>query len=141
VADVFSTRKRSQIMSHIRSRGNEETELRLLSILRAHKITGWRRGWPLIGKPDFVFLRERVAIFVDGCFWHGCPRCYRRPSSNQSYWDAKFERNRTRDRQVTRMLRRQGWTVIRIWQHALRADVAVAARIRVRLAAKALISR
>lgn len=72
MADVFSKHKRSQIMAAIRSRGNKDTELKLASILRAARITGWRRNQPLSGHPDFVFRSQRVAIFVDGCFWHGC---------------------------------------------------------------------
>jgi DNA mismatch endonuclease (patch repair protein) len=134
MADIWGKAKRSEVMSLIRSRGNKETELRLLAILRLHRITGWRRGYRLLGKPDFVFPHARLAVFVDGCFWHGCPRCYRRPSSNRGYWDAKFKRNRARDRQVTRELRKRGWSVIRIWQHALRSDAVVAARIKARLA-------
>jgi DNA mismatch endonuclease, patch repair protein len=121
MADVWSKKKRSAVMSLIRSRGNQETELRLIEIMRACGIRGWRRGQALPGRPDFVFRRERLAIFVDGCFWHGCKRCYRRPSSNQKYWDAKIEGNRARDRKVTRRLRMEGWSVIRIWHHDLNA--------------------
>ena len=121
MADVWSKKKRSAVMSLIRSRGNQETELRLIEIMRAVGICGWRRGQALSGKPDFVFRRERLAIFVDGCFWHGCKRCYRRPSSNQKYWDAKIARNRARDRNVSRKLRTEGWSVIRIWHHDLNA--------------------
>jgi len=130
MADIWGKAKRSEVMSLIRSRGNKETELHLLAILRRHRITGWRRGQKLLGKPDFLFPRERVAIFVDGCFWHGCPRCYRRPSSNRGYWDAKFQRNRTRDREVTRELKKLGWTVVRIWQHTLRTEAATVSRIK-----------
>src|ERR1043166_2862372 len=86
MVDVVSKRKRSEVMSLIRSRGNRETELRLIEIFRKFGVTGWRRGVDLPGKPDFVFRTERMAVFVDGCFWHGCPRCYRRPKSNQVYW-------------------------------------------------------
>jgi DNA mismatch endonuclease, patch repair protein len=119
MADVWGKKKRSEVMSLIRSRGNRETELRLIEIFHASGISGWRRGQPLPGKPDFVFRRQRIAVFVDGCFWHGCPKCYRRPSSNQEYWDAKIERNRARDRSITRSLRTGGWSVIRIWHHDL----------------------
>jgi len=131
MADVFNKRKRSDVMSRIRSSRNKDTELRLISIFRAHKITGWRRGHPLFGSPDFVFPKERVAIFVDGCFWHGCPKHYRRPKSRQKYWDAKIQRNQQRDRQVTRTLRAKGWKVMRIWEHALarRAEAATVARL------------
>jgi DNA mismatch endonuclease, patch repair protein len=106
-------------MSRIRSRRNKETELRLVSIFRDYRITGWRREQKLVGKPDFIFRRERIAIFVDGCFWHGCPQCYRAPSSNVAYWNAKRERNSIRDRKVNAILRRSGWRVIRIWEHQL----------------------
>jgi len=68
MADVFSKRKRSQVMAAIRSKGNKDTELKLASILRAHGIKGWRRHQPLVGKPDFIFLKQRLAVFVDGCF-------------------------------------------------------------------------
>jgi DNA mismatch endonuclease (patch repair protein) len=117
--DVFSKSKRSTVMAKIRSHGNKSTELKLASILRAQGISGWRRNQSLIGRPDFVFPRERVAIFVDGCFWHGCRWHGRKPGSNQEYWDAKLERNRRRDRLVTRALRALGWRVIRIWEHEL----------------------
>ena len=72
VTDVFTKKKRSQVMAAIRSKGNKATELKLTSILRAAGITGWRRHQPIPGHPDFIFRRGRLAIFVDGCFWHGC---------------------------------------------------------------------
>ncbi|MBI5761126.1 MAG: very short patch repair endonuclease [Planctomycetales bacterium] len=119
MTDVFSAEKRSEVMSRIRSRGNKDTELRLIEIFRKSEITGWRRNQNLFGKPDFVFRSTRVVVFVDGCFWHGCPRCYRRPASNRKYWDAKVDRNRQRDREVTRSLTNLGWHVVRIWEHEL----------------------
>ena len=81
--------------------------------------TGWRRQLPLPGRPDFAFPKAKVAVFTDGCFWHGCPRCYTRPKSNRKFWDTKVIRNRERDREVSRGLRRKGWRVVRIWEHAL----------------------
>lgn len=130
MADVFSKEKRSDVMSRIRSRGNERTELRLAEIMRAAGITGWRRNQNICGKPDFIFRHERVAVFVDGCFWHGCPKCYRRPGSNQEYWDRKFERNRSRDIEVTQMLQRKGWRVVRIWAHQLKHSGRIVWRLR-----------
>lgn len=121
MADVWSKRKRSEVMSLIRSHGNKATELRLIDLFKAQGITGWRRKQKLPGRPDFVFRNERLCVFVDGCFWHGCPKCYRRPGSNRAYWDAKVERNRMRDRQVTRELRSADWQVLRIWEHQLSA--------------------
>ncbi len=116
-------------MSLIRSRGNKATELRLIEIFREFGITGWRRNQPLLGKPDFTFRRERVVVFVDGCFWHGCPKCYKRPSSNQKFWDTKIAANRKRDRFVTRELRKLGWQVVRIWQHQLKKPTRTLAKL------------
>jgi DNA mismatch endonuclease (patch repair protein) len=119
MADVFTPAKRSAVMSLIRSRGNRATELRLIALMREHRITGWRRNAPVFGKPDFVFRRERVAVFVDGCFWHGCPRHATMPANNRAFWKAKLTRNAARDRAVSRALRASGWTVLRIWECAL----------------------
>ncbi len=119
MADVFTKKKRSQVMAAIRSRGNKDTELKLASILRAAGITGWRRHQPLPGCPDFIFRRARLAVFVDGCFWHGCPKHSRKPGSNRAYWLPKLRRNRERDAAVKRTLRSAGWTAIRLWEHDL----------------------
>ena len=129
MADIWSKQKRSEVMSLIRSRGNKATELRLIEIFREFHITGWRRNQPLFGKPDFTFRRERVVVFVDGCFWHGCPKCYKRPGSNQEFWDTKIANNRKRDRRVSCELHSLGWTVIRVWQHQLVNSARVAGRI------------
>jgi DNA mismatch endonuclease (patch repair protein) len=129
MADIWSTQKRSEVMSLIRSGGNKATELRLIEIFRECHITGWRRNQPLFGKPDFTFRRERVVVFVDGCFWHGCPKCRKRPKSNQEFWDSKFSKNRNRDKLVSRELRSLGWTVVRVWQHQLVNSSRVASRV------------
>ena len=134
--DVFTKAKRSQVMAAIRSRGNKDTELKLASILRAARITGWRRHQPLPGQPDFVFRRQRLALFVDGCFWHGCPKHGTQPETNAAYWAQKLSRNKARDRSVSRTLRQAGWMVIRLWEHHLSAPVAVAAKISRALAKK-----
>jgi len=117
--DVFTKAKRSQVMSRIRSRGNKDTEFALIRVFRAHRITGWRRHQPIFGKPDFVFPKLRVALFVDGCFWHGCPRHSTKPRNNAAFWRRKFAANKARDRRVTLTLRRGGWRVLRIWEHEL----------------------
>lgn len=116
MADVFDKAKRSEVMARIRSKGNKHTELALLKLLRSHKIAGWRRNEVVLGKPDFVFRRGQVAVFVDGCFWHGCPKHYQVPASNRTFWKQKFGTNKERDRYVTRTLKRGGWTVVRIWE-------------------------
>jgi DNA mismatch endonuclease (patch repair protein) len=117
--DIFTKAKRSQVMSRIRGRGNKATELALMRVFRAHRITGWRRHRPLFGKPDFIFPMRRLAVFVDGCFWHACPKHATTPASNRAFWRRKFAANKTRDRLVTRTLRRDGWRVLRIWEHEL----------------------
>jgi DNA mismatch endonuclease, patch repair protein len=70
-----------------------------------------------------AFIRARVAVFVDGCFWHGCPKCYRSPSTNREYWDQKLTANRARDQRVTLQLESAGWAVMRFWEHDIEKDV------------------
>lgn len=117
MTDNMTVGQRSFTMSRIRSSKNASTELRFIRILRRAQATGWRRGVKLEGKPDFVFARQRLAIFVDGCFWHGCPQHYAPPKSNLSYWSKKIDGNRKRDRRVCRRLRSAGWRVFRFWEH------------------------
>jgi len=117
--DVFSRQKRSEIMSRVKSRGNAATEQRLIRFFKQYGVTGWRRRHSLFGQPDFVFPKLRVAVFVDGCFWHSCPQHCTWPTSNRLFWLAKLARNRARDRLVNRTLRNAGWRVLRIWQHEL----------------------
>jgi DNA mismatch endonuclease (patch repair protein) len=141
MSDVFTKVKRSDVMSRIRSRGNKDTELALAKLLRRNKITGWRRHLEIRGravllrgpniraarqhrptfrvKPDFVFRQVRLALFVDGCFWHGCPKHATKPKNNRAFWQRKLSANKTRDRLVTRALRRANWRVLRIWEHEL----------------------
>jgi DNA mismatch endonuclease (patch repair protein) len=106
-------------MKQVKSSGNMSTETKLLRALRKNGIKGWRRRYPLFGKPDFVFQTQRVAVFVDGCFWHGHPKKCRIPSANRDYWVKKIDRNVARDKLVTRTLRRKGWKVVRIWEDAI----------------------
>ncbi|MBN1868641.1 DNA mismatch endonuclease Vsr [Candidatus Sumerlaeota bacterium] len=117
--DTFSRKERSRIMARVRSSGNESTEKALISVLRTRGITGWRRSYPLFGKPDFAFPKARVAVFVDGCFWHGHPEKCRVPQANRAYWLEKISRNVKRDKLVTRTLREKRWKVIRIWEDSV----------------------
>ena len=86
MADVFTKAKRSEVMSRIRGRGNKDTELALAKVMRTGGITGWRRNQKVFGKPDFVFRKARMAVFVDGCFWHACPKHSNMPASNRAFW-------------------------------------------------------
>ena len=117
----FGGLSRSDLMSRVRSQGNSTTELRLAHLLREAGLRGWRRHYPVDGKPDFVWRKELVAVFVDGCFWHGHD-CGRNlvAKTNAESWSAKIERNRRRDARVNRTLRKGGWSVIRIWECRLR---------------------
>ncbi|MCX5734950.1 MAG: very short patch repair endonuclease [candidate division NC10 bacterium] len=117
--DTFSPAQRSWIMAQVRSSRNRTTEQSLVGVFRCHRMTGWRRNFCLFGKPDFVFPNHRLAIFVDGCFWHGHPTKCRLPKSNRDYWTKKILRNVTRDREVSRTLRKMGWRVLRIWEDSV----------------------
>jgi DNA mismatch endonuclease (patch repair protein) len=116
-------------MSRIRGKGNRETELRMIDILRANHLAGWRRNQPVLGKPDFIFPKQHVALFVDGCFWHSCPRHSNLPRNNRAFWRKKLEANRARDTYVSRLLRRQGWAVLRVWEHDLQQPARIVAKL------------
>lgn len=116
----FGHLSRSELMARVRSHGNKNTELRLIQVFRNAKISGWRRGSKLPGKPDFVFQKLKTVVFVDGCFWHGCPKHGSIPNTRVSFWLAKITGNKTRDRRVNRLLKAQGWKVVRIWEHDLK---------------------
>lgn len=117
--DVFTKAKRSEVMSRIRSSGNKETEIALARLFRKSKVRGWRRRASLTGKPDFTFYKQKVVVFVDGCFWHCCPKHSNMPVNNRAFWKKKLTANKSRDRVVNNALRKQGWRVIRIWEHTL----------------------
>jgi DNA mismatch endonuclease (patch repair protein) len=136
MADVFTPQKRSEVMSRIRSKHNKDTELLFASLLRKHHISGWRRHLPLAGRPDFAFRRERLAVFIDGCFWHCCPRCGNMPASNATFWEKKLGGNKLRDKRVNRLLRAEGWRVLRIWEHDLARTTAVIAKVRSKLSGR-----
>lgn len=112
---------RSANMRAIRAKGNRSTEWRLRSLLIRSGLRGWQvHSKALLGSPDFSFAGSKVVIFIDGCFWHGCPTCGHIPKTNQPYWTAKIGRNKKRDRRYMRELRKQGFKVIRIWECALK---------------------
>ena len=108
-------------MARVRSRGNASTERFVAAVFRVRKIKGWRRHIKLPGSPDFFFARDGVAVFVHGCFWHGCPKCYPRlPRTNRAFWRDKIAQNRQRDRRATRLLRARRISVVTVWEHELR---------------------
>jgi DNA mismatch endonuclease (patch repair protein) len=118
---TFGRLYRSQLMARIRSSGNETTEIRLAKLLRASRLKGWHRHPSLPGRPDFAWRMQRVALFVDGCFWHGhaCGRNLS-PRTNASAWRRKISLTKRRDRRASRVLRRAGWRVARVWECRLK---------------------
>jgi DNA mismatch endonuclease (patch repair protein) len=120
MADNLTKSQRRKNMQSIKSNKNESTELRVIEIFRDFSITGWEINYQIYGKPDFVFLKHKLAVFVDGCFWHGCEQHCRVPKDNREYWINKINRNIKRDKFVTKRLETNGWTVIRLWEHELK---------------------
>jgi len=128
--DTVDKATRSRIMASIRYRGNRSTELKLRMLLVRAGISGWTLlPGDLIGNPDFVFPTIRLVVFVDGCFWHGCPRCGHTPGTNKKYWTAKLQRTKVRDKRQRAKLRRDGWSVLSIWEHELVSSGKVLARV------------
>ena len=107
-------------MQKVRSSGNKSTELKLIEVFKEYGYSGWRRNYKVKGHPDFVFLRQHIAIFVDGCFWHGHDCRNTRPEANKDYWQKKRQRNIAHDIEITRLFEERGWQVIRIWECELK---------------------
>ena len=129
---------RSKIMSLVPSRHGRTTEKRLRALLVQRGIDGWRmHATDLPGRPDFVFQPSSLVVFVDGCFWHGCKDCRKASKSNVKFWSGKIRVNMLRDARVSLLLRRNGWSVVRIRECELknptrRAEVVTMLERRVR---------
>ena len=123
--DRITSKQRSYIMSRIRG-SNTKPELMIKRSTDGRKLRYQPRG--IRGSPDFANKRRKIAVFVDGCFWHKCPKCYRPPKSNKKYWKAKIERNTKRDKDVNRKMRDEGWTVLRFWEHQVNENPAQVAK-------------
>lgn len=115
---------RSQTMSKIRGKGNKTTEVVFrLALVRAG-IKGWvMHPKEIIGKPDFFFPKKRIAVFVDGCYWHGCPKCGHIPKTRTEYWKEKIRRNKERDAMVNKTLKKQNIKVVRFWEHEIKGSL------------------
>jgi DNA mismatch endonuclease (patch repair protein) len=120
LGDIYSKEKRSAVMSKIRSKGNKTTEMQLIRLFKKNGIAGWRRNYQVKGHPDFVFLKKHVAVFVDGCFWHGHDCRNTKPKENEEFWTKKIEVNKERDIEVTQLFENRGWSVVRIWECELK---------------------
>ena len=140
--DSVSPEVRSRVMARVQSRRNRSTEWRVRAALIGAGIRGWKlNAVDILGTPDFIFPVERVAVLVDCCFLQGCSRCNRIPSSNVEYWKQKIQRNKVRDRINSRNLRRQGWRVIRVWEHQLKSTDQVLKQIRACLTVRSEVVR
>lgn len=118
--DIYSAEKRSAVMAAIRGKGNRSTELHMAALLRSKSISGWKlHDRKLPGRPDFLFASRKLVVFVDGCFWHACGRCFRLPKKNRSFWRKKIGLNIKRDRNIDRQLRKLGFKVVRFWEHEI----------------------
>lgn len=116
--DVLTPEQRHRCMSHNRSK-DTGPEMAFRRVCWAHGLR-YRLNSKLPGRPDLVFPRQKVAIFIDGCFWHGCPLHYKAPSTHSEFWQAKLNRNKEQDKKVTQMLQAEGWIIIRHWEHELK---------------------
>ena len=119
MTDVLTPEQRRKNMSRIHGK-NTSPELKLRKMLWESGIRGYRVHYKLPGKPDIVFTRKKIAVFVDGCFWHKCPVCFRPPATNAEFWNEKLQKNVERDLKVTRELEELGWTVLRFWEHEVK---------------------
>ena len=114
--DNLTPEQRTKNMKSIRSE-NTQPELKVTSELKRRHIYFSTHSKTIIGKPDILFRRKKIAVFIDSDFWHGNPGYFKMPKSNTRYWKAKITRNKCRDTKVTATLRKSGWKVIRIWEH------------------------
>jgi len=122
MADVLTKEQRSYNMSMIKAK-NTRPEIVLRKLLSSHGIRGYRIHYKLTGKPDIVFPKKKIAVFIDGCFWHKCPRCFVKPQTNKGFWKEKINSNVERDKIVNKKLKKMGWKIIRIWEHELRKNL------------------
>lgn len=116
MVDVFSKKKRSEIMSKVRS-SNTTPEIVIKKLLKKQNIVFEMYSKDIFGKPDFVFRKEKLAIFIDGCFWHGCKIHRTIPETNREFWKRKIDYNKKRRIKIKKLLMKKGWKVLEFWEH------------------------
>ncbi len=126
--DVLSKKQRSYCMSQIRGK-NTQPEIILRKAISSAGIRGYRLSYKLTGKPDIVFPKKKIVVFIDGCFWHKCPTCFISPATNKTFWKNKIDTNVRRDGIVNAELKEKGWEIIRIWEHELRKEKIIKRKI------------
>jgi len=119
MTDVLTPAQRKHNMSSIRGK-NTKPEIRLRKLLWSQGARGYRIHHSILGKPDIVFTKKKIAIFIDGCFWHKCPVCFQEPETRKEFWKKKISSNVERDLKNTKKLQADGWTVLRFWEHEIR---------------------
>ena len=120
--DNLTKEQRRRNMQHIRSSGTTPEKI-VMRELRRRKIYFAKNAKSILGKPDIVFRRKRIAVFIDSDFWHRHPKRFQMPATNVKYWKEKIERNVQRDKKVARQLRKEGWTVIRLWAYDIKHNL------------------
>jgi DNA mismatch endonuclease (patch repair protein) len=126
MSDNLTPEDRLKTMRAVKGKGTK-LEQRFFSMLAGMRIGGWKKNVSeIVGKPDVVFLDQKVVVFIDGCFWHGCPVCQRKlPKTNKEYWEQKIKRNILSAKSVNQTLQQDGWKVIRVWEHEMRDSKAM----------------
>ncbi len=128
MTDVLTRKQRSYCMSRIRAK-NTQPEFLLRQAISSAGIKGYRLHYKLTGKPDIVFPKRKITIFIDGCFWRKCPRCFTKPATNKRFWKRKIESNVKRDKFVNAELGKRGWRILRIWEHEVRNEKIIKRKI------------
>lgn len=118
MADVLTKKQRSYNMSQIKSK-DTRPELYLRKVLLINKIRNFKTNYNLPGKPDLVFTKNKLAVFIDGCFWHKCPKCFVRPVTRSKFWEEKIKNNVRRDKQINKVILSLGWQILRFWEHEI----------------------
>jgi DNA mismatch endonuclease, patch repair protein len=121
MTDVLTQEQRKYNMSQIKGK-NTDPEIKLRKLLSFHHIKGYRIHYDLPGKPDIVFTKKKIAVFIDGCFWHKCPVDFQEPETRKEFWMKKINSNVERDKKVNEKLRFDGWIVLRFWEHEIRKN-------------------
>ena len=117
-----SSPQRSKTMAAIHSK-DTKPEVLLRKALWKMEVRGYRKYPKIPGKPDLLFPRQKLIVFMDGCFWHGCPHHLRIPKGNPDYWPSKIKRNMERDQEINQALEHMGFRVLRIWEHEVTTDI------------------
>ena len=120
MVDNLTKEQRSKCMSQIRSKWTAQ-ETKIHNFLKGHKIKH-KMHPQLTGKPDILLTHTNTIVFLHGCFWHKCPKCYKEPKSRKEYWLPKIENNVKRDKKYARMLKSEGYKVIKVWEHEVKKD-------------------